>query len=603
MMETSSLGDIPIEKLTHEKNDASKPKGPFTTVTDKVNRGLLVPKLSFFFYFMAIGSFLPYLGVFYKQLWITARESGILLGIRPFIKTLVSPLWGMLADAFNRPKVILLVSIFGCLVGYFSQSVVSPFELPCYKGSYEDILLNATDNWRNNSKRSLLTFPEKENDVSSNPQKSFMSFVSHPESNFVGSGTFTKQKTDEEKTPEEVSSLSNSAVGDKKRGKDVLGAYQLRHQIVNSGEDNGERKITGEVLTKVKRTIPEYEQLQSETEGGSFPKLDKSVFSEKGKAMKALFEADSTAKNKASSKKRFLTKILKSKSPRPKPQDDFRVKNNKEIFIVLLVIVILGEFIASPAPLLADMGTLALLRGQEHEYGHQRLFGSFGWGLGSLITGAAVTVLNHCPYPDSINYLPSFYVFAVAMFCNLVVSIFFKFEVNPQPITSSNEPSFIQGLKLFCSVKNGAFIFVLFFFGLSHSLQLSFLFWFLQDIGGTPILFTTIVLVNSLGEVVMFFCATYFVTKVGNDGVLYFGLFCYGVRFLFYSYVKNPWLVLPLEFLQGITYGGVWTASVSYVGQQPGLFYSILILILSFYVLRTQLVFISEQSFLIPRVS
>ena len=130
-METSSLSDIPTEKPSQEKSDASRLKRPLKAVTEKVNQDLLVPKLSFFFYFMAIGAFLPYLGVFYKQLWITARESGILLGIRPFIKTLVSPLWGMLADAFNRPKLILLISIFGCLVGYFSQSIVSPFELPC----------------------------------------------------------------------------------------------------------------------------------------------------------------------------------------------------------------------------------------------------------------------------------------------------------------------------------------------------------------------------------------------------------------------------------------------------------------------------------------
>ena len=549
-METSSLSDIPTEKPSQEKSDASRLKRPLKAVTEKVNQDLLVPKLSFFFYFMAIGAFLPYLGVFYKQLWITARESGILLGIRPFIKTLVSPLWGMLADAFNRPKLILLISIFGCLVGYFSQSIVSPFELPCYKGSYEEFLANKTEYWpKNDSKRNLLSFPKKENDVSSNSQKPVMASFANSE-NFLDSKTIAKQEVGDVKTPKEM----------------VFSTHESSHERNVELEEKGSGARGNEVL----ETAPKNDQLQSRTESKSMMEFEKGAFSENGEDMKALFEEDLTSKKQSNSKKRFLSKIH-HEPPRPKPQDDFRVKNNKEIFITLLVIVTLGEFIASPAPLLADMGTLALLRGQEHEYGRQRLFGSFGWGLGSLITGAAVTAFNHCPYSDSINYLPSFYVFAAAMFCNFIVSIFFKFDASPQPVTSSSEPSFLQGLKLFCSVKNGAFIFVLFFFGLSHSLQLSFLFWFLQDIGGTPLLFTTIVLMNSLGEVVMFFSATYFVAKVGNDGVLYFGLICYGVRFLFYSYVANPWLVLPLEFLQGITYGGVWTASVSYVGQQPGL--------------------------------
>ena len=60
-----------------------------------VDKDLVVPKMSFFFFFMATGAFLPYLGVFYKQLWLSARQSGILLGVRPFVKMLCSPLWGM----------------------------------------------------------------------------------------------------------------------------------------------------------------------------------------------------------------------------------------------------------------------------------------------------------------------------------------------------------------------------------------------------------------------------------------------------------------------------------------------------------------------------
>lgn len=102
------------------------------------------------------------------------------------------------------------------------------------------------------------------------------------------------------------------------------------------------------------------------------------------------------------------------------------------------------------------------------------------------------------------------------------------------------------------------------------SLKLSFLFWFLQDIGGTPILFTLIVLVNSLSEVVLFFVSTYIVKKLGHDAVLYIGLWIYGVKYLLYSFIKQPWYVLPIESLQGLTYGLVWTASVSYITAGPG---------------------------------
>lgn len=69
----------------------------------------------------------------------------------------------------------------------------------------------------------------------------------------------------------------------------------------------------------------------------------------------------------------------------------------------------------------------------------------------------------------------------------------------------------------------------------------------------------------------MFFGATYIVKKLGHDAVLYIGLWCYAIKYLLYSYIEHPWYVLPVETLQGVTHGLVWTASVSYVSPGPGI--------------------------------
>lgn len=37
------------------------------------------------------------------------------------------------------------------------------------------------------------------------------------------------------------------------------------------------------------------------------------------------------------------------------------------------------------------------------------------------------------------------------------------------------------------------------------------------------------------------------------------------LRFLYISYLKNPWYVLPFEFMQGITHATVWAACCSYI--------------------------------------
>ena len=485
-------------------------------ILNTVDKDLVVPKLSFFFFFMATGAFLPYLGVFYKQLWLTARQSGILLGVRPFVKMLCSPLWGMVTDVCNKPKLILLVSILGTTVAHFSQSIVSPFHLPCYP----DVNRTNFSQIRSN------LFAQYSTDRSSR-QSGFPATSTRLQENSLVKGA---DQTN-------YSSAENA-------GTTVRGSM-APEKFLRNNDFNKQKELGKEVHPF------DYGTAQEEIMEDTGPRHEDKP--------REITDANS----------KILTKNKKRKNPNMK--NDFRVKDNQSIFATLLVIVFLGEFIAAPAPMLTDSGTLGILSGREHQYGRQRLFGSVGWGIGSLLSGAVVTAFNSCPYEDSINYVACFYVFAGAMILDFFVGLFFNFVPAPSKQDVSNkENEFLRGLKIFYNLKNGAFICTLLFLGFSHSLQLSFLFWFLQDIGGTPILFTLIVAVNCLSEVVMFFLATYFVQKIGHDAVLYTGLACYGLRFLLYSYLNEPWWVLPLEALQGFTYGGVWTASVAYVGPQPG---------------------------------
>lgn len=42
-------------------------------------------------------------------------------------------------------------------------------------------------------------------------------------------------------------------------------------------------------------------------------------------------------------------------------------------------------------------------------------------------------------------------------------------------------------------------------------------------------------------------------------------LFCNFLRFLYISYIDNPWLILPFELVQGITHATVWACFCSYL--------------------------------------
>lgn len=41
-------------------------------------------------------------------------------------------------------------------------------------------------------------------------------------------------------------------------------------------------------------------------------------------------------------------------------------------------------------------------------------------------------------------------------------------------------------------------------------------------------------------------------------GVMYMTLVAYAIRYFSYSFVYNPWFILPVQLLHGITYGLAW---------------------------------------------
>jgi MFS family permease len=43
------------------------------------------------------------------------------------------------------------------------------------------------------------------------------------------------------------------------------------------------------------------------------------------------------------------------------------------------------------------------------------------------------------------------------------------------------------------------------------------------------------------------------------------GLLCSVLRFLYISYIQEPWGVIPFELIQGVTHSAVWAAACSYI--------------------------------------
>ncbi|XP_041372185.1 major facilitator superfamily domain-containing protein 6-A-like [Gigantopelta aegis] len=96
------------------------------TIFTVVNRDLLVCKLFYFFFFGAFGSLFPLLAIYFKQLGLNASQAGVLMGFRPFIEFLGVPFWGGMADKWKRWKELLLFSLFSWIVFTLAIAFVQP---------------------------------------------------------------------------------------------------------------------------------------------------------------------------------------------------------------------------------------------------------------------------------------------------------------------------------------------------------------------------------------------------------------------------------------------------------------------------------------------
>lgn len=128
-----------------------------------------------------------------------------------------------------------------------------------------------------------------------------------------------------------------------------------------------------------------------------------------------------------------------------------------------------------------------------------------------------------------------------------------------------------------------SFLFVTWVMGFGVGLVFTFLFWHLQDLGGTPTLYGVASVINHISEIGAYFFAINVIKKFGHTKVLCAGLAFNAARFIYISWLDNPWWVLPFELIQGkllslqinllklffsgVTHATVWAAACSYITQ------------------------------------
>eukprot|EP00904_Undaria_pinnatifida_P013765 jgi/Undpi1/9519/HiC_scaffold_27.g11975.m1 len=95
----------------------------------------------------------------------------------------------------------------------------------------------------------------------------------------------------------------------------------------------------------------------------------------------------------------------------------------------------------------------------------------------------------------------------------------------------------------------------------------TFLFIRLKELGGSHVLCGLARLIMCLAEVPFFYLSGPLIERMGVRGVIAVAQVAYLTRFIYYSVLRDPWCVLPVEVLHGLTFAAMWSATTDYAHQ------------------------------------
>lgn len=240
----------------------------------------------------------------------------------------------------------------------------------------------------------------------------------------------------------------------------------------------------------------------------------------------------------------------------------------QRVYIYLMILVVSGEFLEAPTFIMADTALLQKLGEKRRHYGKTRLFGSLGFAFASFVVGGLLDMTEYRYCGRVMNdYNILFYTFAAIMAVAFVFAAW-MFEFNYDETGSSNDKNNSttkEILTLLIKFQYAYFLIISFFLGFSNGLFFNFLNWYLEDLGASKLLMGISTIFRAAALIIAYIFNACLTDVVGHVNLMLFSFACYFILFGTFSIIQNPWWALPLEFLEGMTYGTTWSTAVTHL--------------------------------------
>lgn len=219
----------------------------------------------------------------------------------------------------------------------------------------------------------------------------------------------------------------------------------------------------------------------------------------------------------------------------------------------LIPLVILNAFFMAPVIPLIDNTVLTMLGDRKSLYGRQRIGGAFGWGLMAPLAGWLI---------DRAGMSASFGGYALLMLGCLVAAAGLPVD------RASGRGSYWRGVAAL--LRNGPWVIFLASIlvgGLVLSIEMSFLFLYMDRLGASKTLMGVALALSTVSELPVWFFADRLIERLGTRRVLALSLLACAAQGFGYSLMTNPLAALPIQLLHGLAFSASWAAGVALSGE------------------------------------
>lgn len=492
-----------------------------------------------FFLYGAYGGFIPYLPLYFKQLFLGASYAGIIVGIRPLIQCIGAPFWGVIADRYHAGRIIFLGSVIAWIVKAFVILAVRPHDQHCIE-MYSNKTANvsyvyAYDLWTETKQEEKWVVLPLDNPIII--EKNKIAVVEEHE---------IKHAPDES-LPKEV--LENSGPLDQK-GKTKKGRRTYKHQAYPEKEALDEK-----MPSKMSRRS---EQLARRVMNKT--KADDDVLYES----EVKIDLNENKQNEALSSK--ITHVVEVYKEELNASVTFITNiDTKEVdfmFVLFMIIIIVGEFLESPTYALSDASLLKRLGDDREYYGRIRMWGSLGWAVASAMVGLLInySTFKLCQVVQN-NYIIAFYVFVGFVAAAFANSLWFRFSYDDE----KKFEDIGKVAPMLLSLRHTSFLLATLYTGFCYGILVHFVNWYIDDIGGSSAIMGAAGAAREISALIMFAMSATTLQALGNVNSMVLCLLVYIICFICYSILDDPWVAVALEVLDGGTYGLVWSTCVNYM--------------------------------------